>query len=178
MARHLALIVLLAAAMGCGVSVTDTLKRGGTGGTEKSDPSAVAEASKLLLREEPAGAKGVAEVRAKAKTGDEVVMIGRVGGREKPFTKGRAQFLLVDSKLKPATECECPWDYCSTEPDILVASRASVKFVDAKGATLTAEAKEAFGIKELSTVVIKGKVVRDDAGNLIVVGSKRFVKEK
>jgi hypothetical protein len=144
-----------------------------------SDPEKAAAAGKvLLLREEPAGAKGVKEVRASAKTGDEVVIVGRVGGDAKPFTKGRARFLVVGLNLKPAMECDCPWDFCESPKKDLDASRASVKFEGADGETMAVDAREAFGIKELSTVVVKGRAVRDDAGNLTVVGSGLFVKEK
>ena len=176
MLRHLSLAVLLAVAVGCG----DTGKgKPATDGAPKGDAEAAAAAGKmLLLREEPAGAKGVKEVRASAKTGDDVVVVGRVGGRDKPFTEGMALFLIVDPSLKPATECECPWDYCDTKKKDLEAARATVKFVGAEGEPLKVEAREAFGIKELSTVVVKGRAVRDGAGNLVVVGSGLFVKEK
>jgi len=176
MRRYLSLAVLLAVVAGCGD--TDRGKPVTEGGA-KSDPEAAAAVGKmLLLREEPAGAKGVKDVRAGAKTGDEVVVVGRVGGRSEPFTKGLALFLIVDPSLKPAMECDCPWDYCETPKKDLEPARATVKFVDADGAPLKVGAREAFGIKELSTVVVKGRAVRDEAGNLVVVANGLFVKEK
>jgi hypothetical protein len=177
MRRYLSLAVVLAVVAGCGD--TGKGKPPATDGGPKGDvENAAAVGKMLLLREEPAGAKGVKEVRAGAKTGDDVVVVGRVGGRGEPFTKGRALFLIVDPSLKPAMECDCPWDYCEAPKKELQASRATVKFLDAQGETLKAEAREAFGIKELSTVVVKGRAVRDAAGNLVVVGSGLFVKEK
>jgi len=39
-----------------------------------------------------------------------------------------------------------------------------------------ADARELLKVKELSTVVIKGKARRDDAGNLTILASGVFVK--
>src|SRR3712207_479211 len=50
----------------------------------------------LVLAESPSGAKDVADVRKTAKDGDTVVVRGRVGGREHPFTEGRATLVLMD----------------------------------------------------------------------------------
>jgi hypothetical protein len=59
-------------------------------------PAALAEGKKYLLPSEPAGAKGVIDVRKDAKDGEEVVVVGRVGGSSTPFTPGRTSFLIVD----------------------------------------------------------------------------------
>jgi hypothetical protein len=118
----------------------------------------------------------VIAVRKEAKDGDEVVVAGRVGGDEKPFTEGRAMFLIVDPSLKPTVECECPWDYCEYTKKDLAAARVLVKFVGGDGKTLQSEARKLFGIKELSTVVVKGKVQRDDKDNVVVVAERLFVR--
>lgn len=170
--RRFSWLVVLAAA-GCG-GATNTTEVG----QQAPSPEAVAAGGALLLKQEPAGARGVKEVKAGARTGDEVVMAGRVGGAAKPFTKDRAVFLLVGENLKPAMECDCPWDFCESPTDELKASRATVKFTDARGETLPVDARDAFGIKELSRVVVTGKAVRDDAGNLTVVATGLYVKEK
>ena len=52
----------------------------------------------------------------------------------------------------------------------------SVKFVGADGKTVANGARGMFGIRELSTVVIRGKVQRDDKDNVIVVASGIFVR--
>jgi hypothetical protein len=137
--------------------------------------STIADGKKLLLPSEPAGAKGVIEVRKNARDGDEVVVVGRVGGAAKPFTEGRAGFLIVDPSLKPCEDGDC--DYCETPEKELAAARASVKFVDGQGKTLQTGARELFGIKELTTVVVKGKANRDDKGNLTIVGSGLYVRK-
>lgn len=43
---------------------------------------------------------------------------------------------------------------------------------------MKADAKELLGVKELSTVIVKGKAQRDDAGNLTVLATDVFVKKK
>ena len=43
---------------------------------------------------------------------------------------------------------------------------------------MKADAKELLSVKELSTVVVKGKAKRDDAGNLTVHASGVYVKKK
>lgn len=172
----LVLVVAIGLAAGCnqnsGPSGDPQGKGGGTG-----DPAAVAEGKKFLLDSEPVGAKGVAEVKKNAKDGDEVVVVGRVGGSDKPLTEGRATFLVVDPTFKPTMECDCPWDYCEMPKKELAAGRASVKFVDGQGKTLQAGAKELFGVKELTTVVVKGKANRDEQGNFTVVGSGIFIRK-
>jgi len=140
------------------------------------DDAALAEGKKRVLAAEPAGVKGVIAVRKDAREGDEVVVAGKVGGDHKPFTEGRAGFLLVDTSLPPADDCDCPWDYCGVKKKDLAAARVRVKFVDGAGDTLRAGAREAFGIKELSEVVVKGKVSRDDKGNVAVVATGIYVR--
>lgn len=163
--------ILLAAVTlaGCGVSSTDTIP---------AKPATVAsEAKKFVAEKDPDGAKGVIEVRKEAKDGDEVTVVGRVGGAAKPLTEGRAAFVIADTSLKPTEGCETPWDFCEYPKKEVAESRLSVKFVDDDGKTLQAGAREIFGLKELTTVVVKGKVQRDDKGNVVVVGKSLFVRQ-
>ena len=46
-----------------------------------------------------------------------------------------------------------------------------MKFVDEQGKTLPYDPREARGIKELQTVVVRGRAKRDDQGNLTVVAA-------
>jgi hypothetical protein len=153
---------------------------GSPGGDEppvvKAPPASLSAGKALMLESEPAGGKGIIEVRKQSKDGDEVVVIGRVGGSAKPLTEGRASFLLVDASLKPSAECDCPWDYCEYPNKEVAAARLTVKFTDAGGKTLQGGARELFGIKELSTVVVRGKVRRDEKDNVVVLGQGIFVR--
>lgn len=144
---------------------------------EKADPRAVEAGKKYLLADEPAAASGVIGVRRDSKDGDEVIVAGQIGGSTAPFTEGRASFLLVDDTLKASDDCDCPWDFCGVPKKELVAGRISVKFVE-NGKTVPQDAREMFGVKELSKVVVKGKVQRDDNGNVVVVAGGVFVRSK
>jgi len=166
-------LTMVALAAGCGPNGGSTP---GPQSGEQSSPAALAEGKAFVLASEPAGAKGARDIRKHAKDGDEVVVVGQVGGAAKPFTEGRASFLIVDPSLKATSECDCPWDFCEHPKTELAAARLSVKFVGADGKTLKAGAKEMFGIKELTAVVVKGKVNRDDRGNVVVVASGIFVR--
>lgn len=73
--------------------------------------------AKYILASEPTGAKGVIDVRKLAKDGDEIAVIGRIGGSKEPFTKGRASFTIVDPSFVPCNEkgeddSETPWEFC------------------------------------------------------------------
>jgi len=144
-----------------------------------SGPSA--EGASYLLAAEPVTAKGVKDVRADAKDADDVTLIGRIGGDEKPWVEGQAAFVIVDSSLKPCNErpgdnCPSPWDYCC-DADELPKSKVMIKIVDAAGKTVATDARKLLGLKELQTVVVRGKAKRDEAGNLTVLADGIFVRK-
>jgi hypothetical protein len=73
--------------------------------------------SKYLVSTELAGAKGVLDVRKDAKDGDDVTVVGRIGGSKKPILDGLATFTLVDPSLqscidKGMPDTDTPWDFC------------------------------------------------------------------
>lgn len=165
-----ALLAVLTLNSGCGPSSTPAAKDG-----------ASAEGAAYLLTSEPSGAKGVKETRTAAKDSDEVTLVGRIGGEEKPWVEGQAAFLIVDTSLKPCNErpgddCPIPWDYCCDAGE-LPTSKAMIKIVDAGGKTVATDARKLLGVKELQTVVVHGKAKRDDAGNLTVLADKIFVRK-
>ena len=68
--------------------------------------------AKFLLTSEPNGAQSVIAARKSAKDKEEIVIIGRIGGRMVPLNKSLAAFTITDSSLKPCAEgCATPWDY-------------------------------------------------------------------
>ena len=143
-------------------------------------PAPKIDGTKFVLAEEPADAKTVLEVREEAKDGDDVVIVGRIGGDRDPWVTDRASFLIVDPTLIPCNErkgdnCPTPWDYCC-DSDVLAKSKATIKFVDDAGKTLANDARQLFNVKELQTVVVKGQAKRDEAGNLTVLASGLFVR--
>lgn len=147
-----------------------------------TDALAGTSAAEVLLVSEPAGADEVIAVREQASDGDDVVIVGRIGGSENPWIEGRAAFSIVDNSLKACSDiegdsCPMPWDYCC-ETSRLADASALVKVVDAEGTLIAGDAKQLLGVRELSTVVAKGKAQRDEAGNLTVLASAIYVRVK
>jgi hypothetical protein len=169
MMRAGVLVVLPVALLlaGCGPESTPT------------QPQPSAEGSRYLLATEPAGAKGVTELREQAQDGDEVVVVGRIGGGKDPWLKNRAGFWIVDTSLKSCTEngcdCETPWDFCCDGEDVLGKARILVKFEEAPGKTVEADARQLLGLKELNTVVVQGRAKREE-GNLTVLATGLHVR--
>jgi hypothetical protein len=171
-ASWIPLLFLAAACVGCGSH---------TAATDNDEPKPSSGAKKHLLSTEPAGAKSVIEVKAGAKDGDEITLVGRIGGSASPFVSGRASFTVVDTSFVPCNErpgdtCEQPWDYCC-DTDRLPTGTATIKVVDAAGDTLALDGKRDLALVELQTVVVKGTARRDSAGNLIVLAPAVFVRK-
>lgn len=148
---------------------------GGT--TASSGPSA--EGAAFLVNEEPAGAIGVAEARKSAANDGEIVVVGRIGGSEKPFVAGLAAFTIVDPALKPCPDdegCPTPWDYCCDTGSVKD-NIATIKLTDPAGMPLAKDARELLGVKELATVVVRGKAQRSADGNLSLIAKQVFVKK-
>lgn len=166
--------------VGCHASTTPSPKAAAKRGPKPAPEPA--EAGKALrLTDEPAGGKGVLAVRSDSKDGDDVIIVGRIGGSAKPFT-GRAAFTIVDPSIKPCSEngddgCPTPWDYCcGVGKEELAKATALIKVVGDDGQTRTDDARSLLGLTELQTVVVRGQAKRDDAGNLTVALKSLYVR--
>ncbi len=51
-----------------------------------------------------------------------------------------------------------------------------VKVVDDGGKTVATDARKLLGLKELQTVVVRGRAKRDEAGNVTVLADGIFVR--
>ena len=146
-----------------------------------ADSAQAAKGAQYLLASEPAGAKPVIDARAAAKDNEEVVVVGRIGGSTDPWVENVAAFSIVDQSLKACSDiegdgCPTPWDYCC-ETDKLPTATAVVKFVDESGKTVNVDARQLLNVKELQTVVVRGKAKRDDAGNLTVLATGIYPRQ-
>jgi hypothetical protein len=152
-------------------------------GCQSKDASVSATGSTLanssyLVKSELAGAIPVGEARDKSEDGQEITLVGRIGGSSKPFVEGLAAFTIVDPKVPycaPDEGCPTPWDYCC-ETDAVKSNIATVKVVDEAGKPVTQSARDLLKVKELAMVVVKGKAKRDDQGNLTVAANQIYVR--
>ena len=145
-------------------------------------PAADAIPAATFLKDKPKDAKPVREAKSKAKAGEKITIVGRVGGRADPFVKGRAMFLIADPSLKacnelPGDKCTKPWDFCCESPETMKACLATVQIVNKDGKLLKVSAEGAGGLKPLSKVTVVG-VVREvsNDGAFIVDAEGIFVE--
>lgn len=138
------------------------------------------DASQYVLDVEPDGGQDVIAARESTQDNEDIVIVGRIGGGEHPWVEGRAAFSIVDPSLKacsdiPGDGCPVPWDYCC-ETDKLPTSSALITVVDENGDVVKADARALLKVKELSTVVVRGRAKVDDEGNLMVLATGVFVR--
>jgi hypothetical protein len=167
--KRSSLFVMLAIAAGCSQDTS-------TSGRATQEENDAAVASAYRLSSEPAGITDVKAVRSAAKDGDDVVVVGRIGGDRNPWIEAVAAFTMVDLALKPCEDgCDTPWDYCCDLAE-LPTSKVVVKIVDGQGRAVAVDTRKLLGVKEMQTVVVRGKAKRDEAGNLTVLASGAFVR--
>lgn len=144
----------------------------------EQDASAIGRSYRL--KEKPRDAIDVVAARKNAKDGDDVVVVGRIGGRKNPWIKGAAAFSIVDRSMTPCNEmagdtCPTPWDYCCEAN--LPKATLLITVQDEAGKLVRKDARDLFGVKELDTVTIQGKAKRDKAGNVSILASKIYVAD-
>jgi hypothetical protein len=147
-------------------------------------------AAVYLLKEEPAGARGVLDIRTelegreKPEESDRVVLVARVGGVE-GFTwdPNRAAFTVQDLSAAEHAKPEqtpqhdaqaCP--FCRAEKKKQLASTALVQVVDAEGQVPAVDARKLLGLEEGQTIVVRGAAQIDGLGNLAVRATGVYVR--
>src|SRR5688500_5815125 len=101
----LAFVALLAvpvAGFYAGCDRGDATQSSSTSGSTTAEPLP----TNLVLAEAPANAKNVAALVKDAKDGEEVVLVGKVGGRKDPFVAGRAVMAVVDATQQSCKDIE------------------------------------------------------------------------
>lgn len=178
----------LAAALalcGCGQDAEKpTSAAGGTAvgaraGGKAPAPAAGGLPDGLIVRG-PAQGPHVTAAKATARQGEEIVIVGRIGGSTTPFLADRAVFTLVDPALVSCADmsdpdhCKTPWDYCCEDRAKMRAGTATIEVAGADGKPLAVALRGVQGLEPLATVAVSGTVVeRNDAG-LLVVRAKRI----
>ncbi|MHC4938707.1 MAG: hypothetical protein ACYTHK_07040 [Planctomycetota bacterium] len=147
------------------------------------EPAAVSEKPKAQInpawkmKADPGTAYGVADAKEELPT-DEVIVEGRIHR----MVKGFATFTLMDKKLDYCGEidkedtCKTPWDYCCDTPEDRLANSCNVQFEDANGKVIKVDL---FGeLKHCDWVVVRGKVSKDEHGNVTVHAREYFIRER
>ena len=127
----------------------------------------------------PAQGTGVTAAKASATQGAEIVIVGKIGGSEAPFSADRAVFTIVDPALKSCADggdpdhCSTPWDYCCEDRKALKSGMATIEIAGANGKPLAGSVKGVSGLDPLAIVAVTGTVTeRNDAGMLVVRARK------
>lgn len=147
---------------------------------ESTTPASSTTGTEFLLNREPGGALEVMAAKKAAKDQEEIIVVGRIGGKVDPWIKDLAAFDLADNSLVacndiPGDGCETPWDYCC-DPNV-DKGRIQIRVVDDGGKVVKTDARKLLGVKELDTIVVRGTAKVDEAGNLIVLATGVFVKK-
>ncbi len=135
----LGLMSLTLLAVGCGSSEVPSASNNG----------GVVSNSQFVADSDPAGAMPVGQAREKTEDGQEVTLVGLIGGSSKPFVNGLAAFTIVDAKVPYFADdegCPTPWDYCC-ETDAVKDNIATIKVVDESGNPVAGDAKELLNVK-------------------------------
>jgi hypothetical protein len=134
----------------------------------------------FLISEKPVGEVDLVEVFAKAKPGDPVLVTGRIGGTRNPISEDFAGFILTDESVYFCDEggdeghCPTPWDACCEDPDKLASSRAFVQFVADNGNPLQISLKDATGLAENQTVIVRGTVAPESTESNFLINAEGF----
>lgn len=145
-------------------------------GDGASTSKAGAPPSRFLLAAEPAGAVSVGDAR-KAAPKDDAVVVGRV----REVSPGLAAFTLVDASLTycgqsdAEDKCEQPWDYCCHSAEDVAPLTVPVSAHGASGAVERVAVPE---LRSLDLVVVRGRLVKDAKGEVEVVATGWWRKER
>lgn len=167
------MLLLLAGVSGCGQQTVQA--------TVDTRNTPVIDKSKYILTEEPDGAVGVIIAREDAKDHDDIVLVGRIGGRKDPWIDGRSAFTVIDAAMSVVADGAESGDGELCMDDCCASLRAEcttlVKIVDEQGKPLPIDARVLLGAKETDMVVVKGKVQRDDEqGTFTIAASGVYVR--
>lgn len=159
---HLSLLGVLVFVAGCGKDKAQQVK---------SEPAAQ---PSILLAEAPASPLSVGQARQVAQPGEEISIVGQIGGTASPIVTAYASFVIADEDILFCTEilsdaCTTPWDACCEDPEKIAANRASVVFLNADDKPMTIDLKRDAKLSELDKVTVIGVVAESSTPQNMII---------
>jgi hypothetical protein len=121
----------------------------------------------------------ISVVAAKAlKQGQSVIVKGKIMGDRQPFVDQRASFLLGDPAvitscdLRHGDGCKTPWDTCCDDSTDIQKSTLNIQVLNPQGRIIKASLKGAGGLKELSQVIVKGKIDASSSAESTIINAE------
>lgn len=155
--------------------------------TAATDATAQVSRSGFLLDEEPDGAVQIAEAKALADSGQQVVVFGQItAGKESPWHEGFAMFMITDPIAMLDAElaghdhadghdhANCP--FCNKKSSA-ADTTAIVQFVDSHGKVLSTDARQLLGVAENQFVVVRGQPAVDGLGHLVITADGLYIRQ-
>ena len=135
-------------------------------------PKAEAGLARFALKADPGEALSIEDAKEAAPK-DEVIAVGRI----RAVVKGFASFQLTDEFLDYCMEqCATPWDYCCLPQEEVNDATLIVEARDASGKVL--QTADLPGLRNLDLVAVKGKLVKDEHGNVTIEATGWFRRER
>lgn len=113
------------------------------------------------------------------KPGSEVKVFGQIMGNRSPFVEERASFILGDpQKIKPCDDkCDAPWDCCCDDKKTIAASVLSIQVLNKDSRVINTALKGQNGLKELSKVIVKGKIAPGSSDQFMIINADEIYVE-
>ena len=180
MTKRFFTMLLMLAPLGCGQDTESAKSSVGTGDANKSATGQLASntLASITLAKDPGKALAISAAR-EVEAGQDVVVVGRID----KIVTAYASFTLPDMALdycgqtRSEDGCHTPWDYCCIPSEEKAAATLMV-MVDAADGVGAIEAEELPGLRLLDAVVVKGKLQKDEFGNVIVHATGWFKRER
>ena len=132
----------------------------------------------LFTKEKPQDTISITQARS-LQPGSIVKVHGQIMGHRKPFTEGRASFIIGDPEKISVCEdaCGAPWDCCCDDKKTRAAATLSIQVLNQDGNVIKATLKGHGGLKELRKVVVTGKVAPGSNDQFMVINAQEIYVE-
>jgi hypothetical protein len=125
----------------------------------------------ILLKEKPAEAIKISDLRTKHKAGETVTFTGQVIGSKEVLSDGLAVMIMGDPTMMTTCDksgddgCQTPWDVCCDDLDKVRNNIITVLVLDESGNPIKAGLRGLSGIKEMSDLTITGEIDKSSNEN-------------